>query len=222
MVPDARPRRQPQRYEPIRWPESRRVQLMPRSAPLSVDLVNLMEQRQTRRNFNQVLSLEDLGGFLWLACRSRTSRPSIYGPSQESRSHPSAGALHPIHVFAVLDQAAIHRYDPAQHALVELPGSAGSAHEAIVAARSSLELGRGWVLALIAEPGKTGSKYEDPESLVLRDAGVVLGYMSVVAEALGLAFCPLGITGSAELTQGLLYADAIRAVGLAVIGKADE
>lgn len=220
MVPDARPRTEPQRYEPIQWPEGRMVQLMPRSTVLSVDLVELMEQRQTRRDFTRELSIEDLGEFLWLACRSRSSRASIYGPDQESRPHPSAGALHPIHVLVVMDARAVLRYAPAQHALLELPASAENASYALDAARASLELGSGYVLALVAEPGKTGAKYEDPESLVLRDAGVVLGYMSFVAEALGLAFCPLGITGNPGLTQGLPADNALRAVGLAVLGKA--
>lgn len=193
---------------------------MPRSSALAVDLVELMEQRQTRRDFGRELSIEDLGDFLWLACRSRSSRPSEYGPNQESRPHPSAGALHPIHVFWASDVTAMLRYDPVQHALFELPASASNARHAVDAARSSLDLARGSVLALVAEPGKTGSKYEDPDSLVLRDAGVVLGYMSFVAEALGLAFCPLGITGNPGLTQGFPSADALRAVGLAVLGKA--
>jgi SagB-type dehydrogenase family enzyme len=193
---------------------------MPRSSALSVDLVELMEQRQTRRDFSQELSLEDLGDFLWLACRSRSSRPSEYGPNQESRPHPSAGALHPVHVLLASNAVAMLRYDPVQHALFELPASASNARQTIDAAKLSLDLGRGWVLALVAEPGKTGSKYEDPDSLVLRDAGVVLGYMSFVAEALGLAFCPLGITGNPGLTQGFPSAEALRAVGLAVLGKA--
>lgn len=193
---------------------------MPRSSALSVDLVELMEQRQTRRDFSRELSLKDIGDFLWLACRSRSSRPSEYGPNQESRPHPSAGALHPIHVFWVSDATAMLRYDPVQHALLELPSSTLNAHHAIDAAKSSLDLGYGSVLALVAEPGKTGSKYENPDSLVLRDAGVVLGYMSFVAEALDLAFCPLGITGNSGLTQGFPSAEALHAVGLAVLGKA--
>ena len=193
---------------------------MPRSSALSVDLVGLMEHRQTRRDFSKELSLEDLGEFLWLACRSRSSRPSEYGPNQESRPHPSAGALHPIHVFLASDATAMLRYEPGQHALLELPGSASNSRQAIDAAKSSLDLGRGYVLALVAEPGKTGAKYEEPDSLVLRDAGVVLGYMSFVAEALGLAFCPLGITGNPGLTQGFPSAEALRSVGLAVLGKA--
>lgn len=220
MVPDARPRPEPQPYEAVQWPSGRRLQLMPRSSELSVDLVGLMERRQTRRDFQRELSVGDLGDFLWLACRSRSSRPSAYGPDQESRPHPSAGALHPIHVLIVPDGLAMHRYDPVGHALVELPASGHGAGQAVEAAQASLELGKGCVVALVAEPGKTGSKYEDPDSLVLRDAGVVLGYMSVVAEALSLAFCPLGITGHPKVVADLPFAAALRAAGLAVLGKA--
>lgn len=218
MLPDPKPRDVPQRYEPIVWPEGRRIQLPPRTAPLVVDVVTLMEQRQTKREFTRELSLEALGEFLWLACRSRSSRASPYGPDQESRPHPSAGAMHPIHVFVARDGEALYRYDPSGHALVEVPGTELNAGHIVAAAQASLELGQGWVLALVAEPGKTGAKYKDPESLVWRDAGVVLGYMSVVAEALGLAFCPLGVTGKPQVTEGLPNADALRGVGLAVVG----
>ena len=51
-----------------------------------------------------------------------------------------------------------------------------------------------------------------------RDAGVVLGYMSLVAEALSLAFCPLGITGEPFLTDYLSTASRLKAVGLAILG----
>lgn len=218
MVPDPKPRDVPQRYEPIAWPRGQRIQLPPRTAPLLVDVVTLMEQRQTRREFTRELSLEALGEFLWLACRSRSSRASQYGPKQESRPHPSAGALHPIHVLVARDGEALYRYDPAEHALMEIPGSKSCAVHALAAARASLELGQAGVLALVAEPGKTGSKYENPASLVWRDAGVVLGYMSVVAEALGLAFCPLGMTGERQLIEALPGATDLRGVGLAVLG----
>ncbi len=179
----------------------------------------LMEQRQTRREFTRGPSMDQLGEFLWLACRSRSSRESPYGPNQESRPHPSAGALHPIHVLVARDADALFRYDPLGHALVEIPGSKPSADHVVQAARASLELDEGWVLALVAEPGKTGSKYENPETLVWRDAGVVLGYMSVVADALGLSFCPLGTTGNPQLTDDLPNAGLLHGVGLVVLGN---
>lgn len=218
MVPDARPHGAPKRYEPVSWPSGTSILLPPRSSPLVVDVVQMMEQRSTKRTFSRELSLQALGEFLWLACRSRSSWPSMYGPNQESRPHPSAGALHPTHVLIGRDGGVLQRYDPSAHTLIEVIGSEAGSAEAFRAARASLELGRGCVLALVAEPGKTGAKYEHPDSLVLRDAGVVLGYMSVVAEALGLAFCPLGITGENLVVQGLPSAGALRGVGLAVVG----
>jgi SagB-type dehydrogenase family enzyme len=180
----------------------------------------LMEKRQTKREFTRELSMEQLGEFLWLACRSRSSRESPYGPNQESRPHPSAGALHPIHALVARDGEALYRYAPSEHALVEIPGAAPNAAHAMAAARAALELDRGWVLALVAEPGKTGSKYENPETLVWRDAGVVLGYMSVVAEALGMAFCPLGVAGGQVAALGFAEPGAMHGVGLAVLGLA--
>ncbi|WP_169732561.1 hypothetical protein [Derxia gummosa] len=74
------------------------------------------------------------------------------------------------------------------------------------------------MLALIVEPGKTAAKYVNPESLVWRDAGVVLGYMSIVAEVLGLSFCPLGITAHAELTNLFGPNECLFGAGLALLG----
>ena len=69
VVPDATPRKDPARYEPIQWPTGERVQLSPRSAALNIDLVNLLEQRQTRRIFSRELSIDEIGDFLWLGLR---------------------------------------------------------------------------------------------------------------------------------------------------------
>jgi hypothetical protein len=76
------------------------------------------------------------------------------------------------------------------------------------------------LLAFVAEPGKTASKYENHETLVLRDAGVMLGYLSVVSEFLGFSFCPLGLTGEPYISQQLLNGDGrLTGVGLALVGE---
>jgi SagB-type dehydrogenase family enzyme len=217
-VLDPVPRPQPARYQPFVWPAGIRLQLAPRNQVLELDLVALLEQRQTRRSFNRPLEDATLGEFLWLACRNRSSRPSPFGPDQESRAHPSAGAMHPIHVLLCRDAGPWMRYDPAEHALIELPGSTDSASVGRHAASRLLELDQGVLLGLVAEPGKTAAKYANHETLVWRDAGVVLGYMSLVAEALGLTFCPLGITGQSHLTDYLSDASRLQAAGLAVVG----
>jgi len=217
MALDPLPRALPVHYAPYAWPPGGRTSLAPRSQPLELDLVALLEQRQTRREFGKPIDDGRLGEFLWLACRNRSARPSAFGPDQESRVHPSAGAMHPIHVLLARETGPWLRYDPLNHALVELPDSGASAAAGRQAACNLVELARGTLIGLVAEPGKTAAKYEHPESLVWRDAGVVLGYLSVMAEALGLAFCPLGITGQPYSTEYLPDSSTLQAVGLAVV-----
>lgn len=217
---DPLPRAQPVRYQPFVWPAGVTLQLMPRNEALELDLTELLEQRQTRRDFKKPLADKVLGEFLWLACRNRSSRPSPFGPDQESRVHPSAGAMHPIHVLISRKAGPWMRYDPVEHALIELPGSIGSAANVQDAAGQLLKIEQGVLLGFVAESGKTAAKYTHHETLVWRDTGVVLGYMSLVAEALDLAFCPLGITGHPHLTDYLPDNSPLQAAGLAVLGAA--
>jgi hypothetical protein len=205
-------------YLPFVWPAGEAQRLVPRSEPIHVDVVSVMERRETRRDFSRPVSDEILGEFLWLACRSRISRPSQFGFDQESRPHPSAGAMHPIHILVGASRVPWRRYDPIEHALVALGGSAANADLVRRRAAGLLDVGNGLVLALAAEPGKTGAKYMNPESLVWRDAGVVLGYMSVVAEVLDVSFCPLGVTADAELSGLFGTSATLFGAGLAVLG----
>jgi SagB-type dehydrogenase family enzyme len=220
MPLDPVPRVLPMRYEPYVWPAGAKTLLAPRAQPLELELTALLDERQTRRAFSKRLDLTALGELLWLACRNRSSRPSAFGPNQESRVHPSAGAMHPIHLLLASETGSWLRYDPLEHALIELPGSGASAESSREAAGALIELAHGTLIGLVAEPGKTAAKYEHHESLVWRDAGVVLGYLSVMAEALGLSFCPLGITGQPYLTEQLPNSPALQAVGMAVVGGA--
>lgn len=220
MVIDPMPRAYAAKYQPFVWPSGLKRPLRPRDQALRLDFCALLEQRQTRRAFTKQLESATLGEFLWLACRNRSSRPSLFGPNQESRVYPSAGAMHPIHVLLAPCTGLWMRYDPVEHALVDVPGSTDSAEASRDAAGRLVDLGQGTLIGLVAEPGKTAAKYENHETLVWRDAGVVLGYMSIIAEALGLTFCPLGITGQPYLTDYLSDAAPLQAAGLAALGVA--
>lgn len=218
MQRDPVPRAQPMRYQPFVWPDGPRLQLASRNKALKLDLVELLERRETRRDFRQPIDKASLGEFLWLACRNRSSRPSPFGPDQESRVYPSAGAMHPMHVLVSREAGPWMLYDPVAHALIELPESSHSAATARAAANYLFDTGGGMLIGLVAEPGKTAAKYENHETLVWRDAGVILGYMSLVAEALGLPFCPLGITGGPYVTDYLSSSAMLQSVGMAVVG----
>lgn len=215
---DPLPRTIPSFYEPLQWPDGALTALTPRSEPLHVDVVELLEQRQSRRDFSRDMTANELSDFLWLACRSRTARPGPYGFLQESRPYPSAGGMHPIHVLLARAEECWMRYDPLEHALIEISGSRVAATLAREAADALVPLNRGVVIALAAEPGRTAAKYENADSLVWRDAGTVLGFMSVVAEALRLSFCPLGILGESHVSAAVGGDSRVQAAGLAVLG----
>lgn len=213
-----RPRTKPLQYMPVQWPRGSILPLKARDESLLLDLVQLLERRRTRRNFSKTLALETLGELLWLGCRSRSSRSGPLGFSLESRPSPSAGSIHPIHVL-ISRQAGEpwFRYDAAEHILVEVSGSETHASAARMAANEVVPVGHALLLGFVAEPGKTAAQYEAPESLVWRDAGVLLGYLSLLAEAMELSLCPLGITGDPYLaaldSQGQLHG-----AGMALIG----
>ncbi len=56
-----------------------------------------------------------------------------------------------------------------------------------------LEIGKGTVFWFVADLARVGAKYRNPESLVWRDSGALLATLGVVAEALSLNFCALGL-----------------------------
>jgi len=215
---EPRPRSVPETYSLFEWPAGGRVtRLNPAPPQLIVDIVQVLQNRQSRRLLGS-LSLTQLGYLLWLSCRTHSLRSSDYGFDQEFRPHPSAGAMHPIHLVCQRSAGMPwERYDPLAHSLVALPQSERYAQEARVRAANILPTDEAVLLALVAESGKTGAKYEDGQSLVWRDAGVVLGYLSLIAETLKLGFCPLGMTGDAYVAP-MSAQGQLQGAGLALIG----
>lgn len=213
------PRDSAAQYAEVSWPRGPRTQLQAFDGDLTVNVAAVLSTRQTRRNFSAQISLDKLGHLLWLACRTCTSRPSGMGFDLECRPHPSGGGIHPIHlVLQRSDGGALERYNTRGHSLEELPGSELLASCLREAANKAVATQASTLIALVAEPGKTGAKYTHPTSLVMRDAGVILGYLSLCSEVLGLNFCPLGMTGD-EYLKSLDEQGKLRGVGLALIGS---
>lgn len=204
-------------YVGVSWPCGKRTQLAAFDGDLTVDLAAALSTRQTRRKFNVPVPLDELGRLLWLACRTFTSRPSGMGFDLENRPYPSGGGIHPIHlVLQRSGSGALERYNTRDHSLEELPGSELMASCLREGANKALETQASTLIALVAEPGKTAAKYTHPASLVMRDAGVILGYLSLCSEVLGLSFCPLGMTGD-EYLKRLDEQSKLRGVGLALV-----
>lgn len=210
---DPRPRESPLPYAPFRWAVGEFVPLEPGAAPHPIDLADLLSNRRSHRP-GGMPSIEALGALLWQVARTLGTAPSPYGFELEQRPVPSAGAIHPIHVLVQepgRDDWA--RYDGRRHRLERLAdygGLAGLGQQAYQAAGTDV----GALLAFVAEPGRTNAKYENSESLVWRDAGVLQGALCTVAPAVGLQVCLLGLTGDSWVS-GLAEQGQLRGMGLA-------
>lgn len=200
------------------WPVSGVRLLEPGAAPWQIDLAAILGSRRSCRRFSP-LSLQAVGSLLWQSCRALAVSESPYGFELEQRPVPSAGAIHPIHILLQLpDTNEWARYNARAHRLDLLLDSKSYVLQGLVARAIDLaELGQGSVMAFVAEPGLTAAKYNNPESLLWRDAGVLQGTLALVAHALSIQFCLLGITG--EPWVGMLANEGeLRGMGLAVLG----
>lgn len=202
-------------YDPYVWD----VQL---SAPLSIpeflpddSLTSVLERRRTLRTFGKI-SNDVLGHLLWVTSRQVSTGHCHFGFSLSQRPVPSGGAIHPVHILISNQEEKFwQRYDPLSHSLHKL--SSACAESLLEVGDRILSIQSGELIMLVAEPGMTSAKYEDSNSIIWRDAGVILGNLALASELLNLAFCPLGVTGepwaSSISKQGLL-----KGVGMAVIG----
>lgn len=216
---DPRPKPVLSSYEPLEW-SGARVALQRIGAHRSTALAVMLATRRSRRQFGAPATVEDLAALFDLCCRTQAIEPSLLGFDLEFRPHPSAGALQSVHCLVQrMPGDAWARYDARHHELVLLPESTCCAEATRRLADDLVPTSHASLLALVAEPGKAAAKYEDPESLIWRDAGVLLGYFSIAAEALGLAFCPLGITGEPVVGAALDEQGRLRGVGLALLGQ---
>lgn len=203
-------RQTPVPYEPIAW-SFQRLEQLSIPGPLCAGLA-----RRSLRTF-AAPSLSALSALLWHAARCQETLPSPLGFDLQLRPTPSAGAIHPIHILLELPpNKAWARYDPVTHQLQVL-----SEPRALPSLRRMAEdyvrPNDGCLLAFVAEPGMTRAKYDHPESLIWRDAGVLQGVMAMTAPQTGLGLCLLGLTGD-EAIGSLSDQGQLRGVGVAIVG----
>jgi len=182
------------------------------------DLFSLLEQRKSRRSFGAV-TIQDISTLLWFTQR----RIGVY-PGDSGRVKaplPTAGALSSLKTIIVGSSNSAWLYNGRkQHKGEFLPISESQCNSIRRSASNYLDIGEGTLLLFFASRYFISEYYDSPDSLVLRDSGVVIGGMALIAEALGLAFCPLG-TMAQDWVCSILDCSEERVVpgGAAVIGR---
>lgn len=165
-------------------------------------LLELLQDRTSSRSGSPI-DLAALGALLKHSARVRDMWPAMDGTQESTRPAPSAGARHPIRVYALASavyglQRGLWEFDPFSCSLGRVAADAerikGAARSVREALRSDQDPAA--VLYLVADFTLTLSRYPTGGALVWRDAGVLIGTMHLVAEDLNLRSCIVGTTGA--------------------------
>lgn len=171
------------------------MKLPPPQTKGRITVEEALEQRRTVRAYqSRLLKLNQLSQLLWAA-------QGLTGNSGYKRAAPSAGALYPMDVYAVLGhdsiaqmEAGVYRYEPKKHALAEI------ARQDVKNAVAKAALWQMWMskapvnLIITAEYRRiTGKYHKRGERYAMIEAGHIGQNIFLQAEALGLK---AGIVGA--------------------------
>jgi SagB-type dehydrogenase family enzyme len=194
-----------------RWP-GRKIDLRKFSDAQSKDIspvAELLRERHSTRRFDEhrPITLAELARFLDGAARVLSkwrsgSDAGDAGPAVEYavRPYPSAGASYELELYLAVDKCAglargFYHYDAGAHALVPIDAAAHEFETLLTGARFAMgELVVPQVLITIAARfGRISWKYSSiAYALILKDAGVLMQTLYLLATGMGLGGCAIG------------------------------
>jgi SagB-type dehydrogenase family enzyme len=188
-------------------PESAEVTAHDRSLERVLDM-----RRSIRRFGEQPITLRQVGEFLFRCVRVVDANPNAAWPK---RLYPSGGACYELECYLAVGECAglaagIYYYQPIDHDLTLVPAPDQDVAELLRDAwrAAGMEDDPQVLVILAARFGRVSVKYESiAYAVILKNTGVLIQTMQLVATELGLAGCPLGC-GNSDLfahATGLNY-----------------
>lgn len=198
------------------WPICELIRLPKPTTLAAYDFFELLDERQSRRNFIDI-STETLATLFWVVSRHKMTFGS--DPNRVRTPVGTAGALASVQTLIVEHNQRVWFYEPRRHCAAIVSVNQKEIMHVRREAQLFFECEQGVILIFLADRKRVEFYYENPASLVLREAGVIIGTMALACEALGLAFCPLGTLGG-EWANAILGVgeESVIPCGAAVIG----
>jgi SagB-type dehydrogenase family enzyme len=183
--------------------------------PQASPAAKLLNDRHSTRDFddNHPITLAELAGFLDAAARVRATMeapldpdadPSASGPSltYTVRPYPSGGASYELELYLTVDKCdglprGFYHYDAGAHALTRLDAHDPDLDAMIKGAGDAMGVsGTPQILVTIAARfGRVSWKYSSiAYALILKDTGVLMQTLYLVAADTGLGGCAIGTT----------------------------
>jgi SagB-type dehydrogenase family enzyme len=195
-----------------RWP-GKKVHLRKFAASDSAEIprsAKLLRERHSIRNFDdrQPITLAELSGLLDGTARvlstfkSRLGLPGERGPpvSYAVRPYPSAGGSYELELYLAVDKCeglarGLYHYDAGVHALVPISVAANELEALLTGAKyaTGASAAPQVLITIAARFGRMSWKYSSiAYALILKDAGVLMQTLYLMATDMGLGGCAIG------------------------------
>lgn len=163
-----------------------------------MSFLSVLHARSSRREWRP-LSIHALSSLLWHVAKTHSTCKEESGFLWQHRSAPSGGGRHPVDLLVIRHigkQTAVDLYDPCAHALARVSVlDKRRLNSLLRKVDKVLPFGEGTLIWLAGQFDRTMSKYARGECVVWLDAGALLATIYLVAEAIRLNCCAVGITG---------------------------
>lgn len=205
-------------YTPITWDEETAYSLYQYvQIEEKIEFQQVILNRCSSYTFSEI-QLKDIANILYLTNIVKSLSNSEYGFLLSKRPIPSAGAIHPIHIFLISNlHKNLLRFDPFSFTLNAIQSEI-DVNTIRKEVSTIVDVQDGTIVLLGAEYGKTAAKYNNPDSLIWRDSGILLCGLHMAATYLNMSFCPLGITGEPWVSK-LSEQSNLFGVGVAIFGR---
>ena len=182
----------------------------------------VLNTRQSRRDFKKPLTLQQLGDLFWHSSRTRCTARVAGNTLWASKPSPSGGGCCPVRMLVL--QAPVLKnklllYDSDHHVFgVRDVPNAKLIQQSLREVDRCLKAHNGTVIWFVADLARSCARYRNPESLAWRDSGALLATLGLVAEGMGLECCGLGLHDIPALRRFLKMDLSVIGVGGCIVG----
>ena len=218
MDKNPRPKKKEEVVSPFYYLGHEKVLLTKPSGVNSRDFFEVATERTSQRKF-AALTGSRLAELLWYSAKVISTHSQANGYILSHRPSPSAGARHPIDIIVSMPakKRKLEYYNPFDHSLNVITADQILTDRFVGHINECLEIQEGTIIWFLAHQIRTGAKYDNPESLVWRDAGALIYCMQVVCTALNLSSCAVGTLADPFLNK--LFGEEVTSAGGIIIGE---
>ena len=192
-----------------RWPGKKTdLRKFSSAPPQSVSpLAKLLRVRRSTRSFDDLrpITLTELARFLDSTARvmsASNSMPDLYNGGDITKPYPSAGASHELELYLAINNCdglkrGFYHYDAAAHGLVQIGVSEDELEQHLAGAEYSMGTASATqiLITMAARFARVSWKYSSiAYSLILKDVGVLMQTLYLMATEMGLGGCAIGIS----------------------------